>query len=1346
MNGDPGEDSVTTDEVLFTALPNGLDGTRARLSVLVSPRLRPPAGGGQAGLDGSDFADWPAHLQPGRVSFTVRVPGRAPVPAEIASRPPDSPLWTTLFGTTPVRPHAFEDLSDRAVATYPATALHDHIKRGHQSLARASAVRLPGGKVVAASFSGLVDALRPAPGAARVEEHALDEPTRLRAAHAGMAADVLRPDGVRSLAQRVADAVAVASRLARLDPTAHTPVIPHDATPASALAQLVAFHRGAATAAGAPLTGPPPRLDFHQALTFLADYPQLMRRLGLVIDLVLPQDGLAGAPPGALLQAVPAFTPPIAATALCPYTAFQLAPGELFRATPSGTEVTGGLLNLALPGLFALHHLDLDGAGLKLLNTLGGLVSAGPDDDPSLGVPALSSSGINIVHSGRGAALSAHLDTAAANNRQLEQGRLPNLYAEDLIRGYRFDVWDNRTGRWHSLHHRVVTAKLTASPVTPFDQRLDPDEGVSQPAVTRPPAKDSTQPDDGSPLYAHEAILHWRGWSLAVPRPGRTIMFDGTVGDADSQPPPGGLPIQISAQIAPGTLPLLRFGAEYRFRARTVDLTGNSLTVDEADQALRGYDVATVPVLPGGAGTLHYGRHEPVISPTLVPREDFIEGEALERLVIRSGPAAEVAYRPTCERHVVAPKTSQHMAELLGTFDAAFQQGAPEADIKATYVASVRSGGRLNAVHHEAQLVLPYLPDPLSRGAALFGVPGIPAGERWTLDAAGRFTTARSSLPDQTLGQLGGSILHIDFGDGWPARLPFRFVLAEPDHSAQPPFPPRWDPASRVLTVFLDKAEQANVRLSSGLATSGQPQDTSGLDALAVWQWVKDASQPPPAAVQTALEGGLWQLTPYRTISLVHAVEQPLKAPQVTSIQTPRDPGATFTYLGAEIPVHGKSTAKLDVLAYWTEPVDTVDGRVDAQHSAHLFEVPITVDSVPTPGTVPAGIYRPDKDSVSLLLPAGRSAHETYLSRHDFGDTKRRIVRYQAVATSRFREFFPQPVRDDAARISVTGDLSPAVDIPSAARPAAPHVVSAVPTFQWVRTRDGQARSSTRYSGVRVYLDRPWYSSGEGELLGVVLANPDQPVPDALAALVTRWAPDPIWQLDRPLAPPGPADFPGAADTTAGLALDEYAPPAFAGVHVAGFPVAFDGDRSLWYGDLNHLWDRGDEPAYHPFLRLALARYQPNSLPGLHLSRVAPADQVQLLPVRTMTLTPAGGTPGTYNLTVTGPAYLGPRGRPSRNPAHLIEVSVQRRLPGTVDDLGWVPADERSGRVTVAQAAIWEHGVLPGGTLWAGQVSLGGGRSAPGQVRILITEMQDLASDDPTGGTRRLVYVETVEL
>ena len=98
----------------------------------------------------------------------------------------------------------------------------------------------------------------------------------------------------------------------------------------------------------------------------------------------------------------------------------------------------------------------------------------------------------------------------------------------------------------------------------------------------------------------------------------------------------------------------------------------------------------------------------------------------------------------------------------------------------------------------------------------------------------------------------------------------------------------------------------------------------------------------------------------------------------------------------------------------------------------------------------------------------------------------------------------------------------------SAVRPDAPKVLYAVPTFRREEVRRGtRLRHTHEPVGLRVYLDRPWWSSGDNEQLGVVCVDKGKAVPPGLEQLVTQRGQDPIWssapttQIVKPgLSPP----------------------------------------------------------------------------------------------------------------------------------------------------------------------------------------------------------------------------------
>src|SRR5581483_10724850 len=199
----------------------------------------------------------------------------------------------------------------------------------------------------------------------------------------------------------------------------------------------------------------------------------------------------------------------------------------------------------------------------------------------------------------------------------------------------------------------------------------------------------------------------------------------------------------------------------------------------------------------------------------------------------------------------------------------------------------------------------------------------------------------------------------------------------------------------------------------------------------------------------------------------------------------------------------------------------------------------------------------------------------------------------------------------------------------------APNVMYAVPAFGWNVSRSSDTATSTRTGGwVRVYLDRPFYSSGAGELLGVVLLNdssqvdvirerqgrlgrlirrhaePASGVAARLETYVTQWGMDPLWLAPPILNPPTIADFPGAT-TQSGLYLEELGgmqDPHATPVAVAGFPVTYDDSRCLYYADIQCAWGN----AYYPHMRLALAAYQPSSLDPAAIRPHSAADTVHL--------------------------------------------------------------------------------------------------------------------------------------
>ena len=315
--------------------------------------------------------------------------------------------------------------------------------------------------------------------------------------------------------------------------------------------------------------------------------------------------------------------------------------------------------------------------------------------------------------------------------------------------------------------------------------------------------------------------------------------------------------------------------------------------------------------------------------------------------------------------------------------------------------------------------------------------------------------------------------------------------------------------------------------------------------------------------------------------------------------------------------------------------------------------------------------------------------------------------------------------------------------IPSTARPVAPDVRYVVPIYQRTTSSAGVTRTG---GALRVYLNRPWWSSGDGELLGVVCCpsaslTHDLP-PAALAPYVTQWGFDPLYAGSTAMpAQPTPANFP--LRVNADLAKDwDSVPLALAetsgSVNVAAHEVAYDTTRGLWYCDIQMLSDGLELTSYMPLVRLALARFQPNSLSPLYLSKVVVTDFAQLAPDRYVTVTPGQRVDETftYNITVTGRVATATSASKAPN---LIDVTVEQQNTLITDDaLAWSPI---AGWPVFPLDAVIAH---TDDATWTGTARVPVTATVP--LRLTFQEYEVLSTGEGTQTAQRLVYTETFDL
>ncbi len=797
-----------------------------------------------------------------------------------------------------------------------------------------------------------------------------------------------------------------------------------------------------------------------------------------------------------------------------------------------------------------------------------------------------------------------------------------------------------------------------------------------------------------------------------------------------------------------------------------LDARQPAITPDLAARALR----TVTPPRP-------FLRWDPVPVPAVVPLKAYTEGESLRVLVVRSGVtqdpdtlevrttspedyAAAVAsvaplYAPHAQRHIAPPKTSQNQAELHGAFDDGIDEGTADARRRMLAWALRESGTLFDqsvpsladpdgsplpqpgvrllpepegddhfnpsdpaqplkvlppgepgidpalvlrpgdapapgqyVVHDTQELALPYLPDPLAVGASL-------AFTQAGADRTIAFPYASEGITARYAGR-------------WPDVQPFLLTLGAGEQLGA-------SIDGRRIDVSLPPGDVQTFRLSSSIPKERLPW-------MGVWSSLDDRFTGDPDVQEAAADGLLWSLTPGENVTLVHAVPRPVAAPRPTLLKIVRAAGATTAAFIGGVEVHGPSTDQLTATVRWTDTVDDVDLDGPVQRPAET--VGFTTHVRPQERIVPLW---PVDQQVALPGWEGVRLHGTV---HAFPDTKHHAARYRFRASTRFREYFaPALIAPDASaapggavddgKSVVSAEIQ--VSVPSTARPDAPKVHSVLPLFRWDEQEEPEqpfGRRRTRRAGVRIYLERPWFSSGDGELLAVLLTPtgddtagypPQESSADGFP-FVSQWGADPAWTAPGPARRPlslielddmlsqlhiddrAEAGRPAASPATLPLPLAEPAGgPQTVPVVAVGYRPQYNAERQLWYVDVAF----DPRATFWPFVRLAVARYQPDSVAGAHLSTPVRLDYVQLAPERAASVSRTDD----MHARVAVAGFAGHRSAASRDYARSVAASrrlvarLQKRDAEIGGDLGWHTIDAVElrirGRASRQEELVW---------------------------------------------------------
>jgi len=480
--------------------------------------------------------------------------------------------------------------------------------------------------------------------------------------------------------------------------------------------------------------------------------------------------------------------------------------------------------------------------------------------------------------------------------------------------------------------------------------------------------------------------------------------------------------------------------------------------------------------------------------------------------------------------------------------------------------------------------------------------------------------------------------------------------------------------------------------------------------ALNILKWANPdrvvASRMDEVAHSVVMDASVWMMNPYEELTLKHAVDQPIRSPfLVDHRNTPtgaqpfkihREPGESRIEFEGHLWLDRPSTGRIDAIAHW---MDNPVLPAPTSTSAHYLRRPsavsqtffsltdiaiVPLDDSGTPANSPQAVQLPPSASLQRLERAsnvtsqGRTAKRIFAPVHDVGDTRARVIDMVLNSVSRDVGEYAELAKSGNAHKSAARPMV----LEGTARPMAPVVDYVMPLLHWTSgDMPADLHRRTREAGwFRIWLGREWYQSGDGELLALLFWQ--GPIHTELEPWTTQWGLDPTFDerlsftrihgdafgnrlrtMHDVRASGGPSETLEVDEhhlAASDLSDIEFAPkvnlcdlpehqdlskecgPSESTVELALYRPLLDPESGRMFVDVR--LNAGD--AYMPFVRLAMARYQPLAQSKLRLSTVVASEFAQLMPERSLSLSILpGSTPRRKiaRVVLVGPAALVPR-------------------------------------------------------------------------------------------------------
>jgi hypothetical protein len=1081
-------------------------------------------------------------------------------------------------------------------------------------------------------------------------------------------------------------------------------------------------------------------LDFHEAVGMLGSNLDLLRRLGLVVDYRL----LTNLPSSAKTVSLQfEFQNGRQLGGLIVPVQMRLAPGFLPASNVRSYSVSR-FLELGNPA-FQITQVDPTSVAGQLAELAEPLTDSAVPSTTPIEVPTFSDGGLSVVQTTLKKRLTDRFEANIRTERGVDSyirlpgaGTAPQITFADVVSGLRLDVQPdpNGGGKFHSLHER----RSPDGYEFPRDStlRIEPgaDEGWSSVSMatdgTPRLARKRTRITygeikkrvltDNTKWRVSDQILIWNGWSLSAPKPSKSTTGGGAVESRDRQTNSAEYPANVVIDYKPvaGSLPRLRYGSTYRLRVRQADITGGGPTLE-------------TPTPRGAASSVvQYGRFAPVSAPLVVrrvSRPDPGVGDEPDTIVILSDLGQSTNTIASTDRLVFPPSVAQSVAERHGLPGDGTDPTAYD-DLAARDATSLSDQCIVDPDTNE-----PVAGDALVDGEVTRGALRQPIEYLADPMAAG---VAAIGFPAQT------APVKMDHGT-WPTLEAIQVQLSAGTAA------PAVNVSNRSITAYLPPGTTHMCAISHVPAQELIPH-------MRGFQLLSAAGH---AARDAEIAAGLNEaISRRRMITLVHAVRQPIIAPNFPSVVSGVRPanaiGETRFSLSGTVGVHRQTSDHLALSATWIDPIDDRAAEEPGTQPGTAFIGDLVVPLEGSPGAVDIGTLTFDLDdtrrrtitiaseafcrysryftkrrrlaavagATTVLDAAGVSATDIEVSNRN---TKRVFIQGDdytvdpvagsitvvsgggiPVGAPLLVTYLPRPF----SRLSTEAPSQPttSVVVPSTVAPMPPVVRAIVPANQRTVTSSSTQIDIVNDGRVlRLLLERPWYSSGEEEKLAVVVDPAG-----SLNGGGTLWGRDPI------LAPPAGVttqptrdSFPRASstDTTVDGGLFD----------VAAHEVEYDNSRNVWISDV--LVDATF--SYRPFVQLVVARYQGVAVEGAHMSTVVSCVPARIGARRQVSVVTSGAR--LVNLTVSGPD----------SGANTMTVQLQQDNNSTADPLTkWVDVG--------APITLTRTGTSAAATFTALNVPTTG----TGDRRLIIEESEpiDVQSGVTLAAGSMVVFREIVDL